>query len=190
LAGGVALKGSQDWDERNGVFGMNFEQPRYDVQSSSPFSSQVTFRFKKSVFFYGDLIVSLGSSIEYYGGNKEIHTALFQDKMPENASPKPAEQDVFRCNDGGALDQTNWGNKALVTLVDVNGNRYFKIYVFIVIPTINKQSFHICLNINNSVYCYATNLTMDPRIVQSFKLRKTLQVYGGITWKTRNLIKI
>jgi hypothetical protein len=97
MAGGVALKGSQDWDERNGVFGMNFEQPRYDVQSSSPFSSQVTFRFKKSVFFYGDLIVSLGSSIEYSGGNKEIHTALFQDKMPaKNASPKPGQPDVFR----------------------------------------------------------------------------------------------
>ena len=132
MAGGVALKGSQDWDERNGVFGMNFEQPRYDVQSSSPFSSQVTFRFKKSVFFYGDLIVSLGSSIEYSGGNKEIHTALFQDKMPApNASPKPAQPDVFRCNDGGTLDQTNWGNIALVTLVDVNGNRYLELSKFI-----------------------------------------------------------
>ena len=131
MAGGVALKGSQDWDERNGVFGMNFEQPRYDVQSFSPFSSQVTFRFKKSVYFYDDLIVSLGSSIEYSGGNRDIHTALFQDKMPQAASPKPAQPDVFRCNDGGTLDQTNWGNKALVTLVDVNGNRYLELSKFI-----------------------------------------------------------
>ncbi|CAB3991586.1 Chondroitin sulfate ABC exolyase [Paramuricea clavata] len=126
MAGGVALKGSQDWDERNGVFGMNFEQPRYKVASLfSPFSSQVTFRFKKSVFFYDDLIVSLGSSIEYSGGNKEIHTALFQDKMAQDASRKPAAPDVFRCNGWGTSEKTHWENKVLVTLVDVNGNRYY-----------------------------------------------------------------
>ena len=127
MSGGVTFAGSTPSPNgmfgRNGVFGMQFVKPSYE--SNSYFSGVITFRFKKSVFFYDDIIISLGSNIEYSSGTDEIHTALFQDKMrtpPFN--PKPEEEDVFRCNDGGrSTEIIFWNRRSSVVLVDVNGNR-------------------------------------------------------------------
>ena len=130
MAGGVTLGGSTPSPRgifgRNGVFGMRFVKPTYNAA----YFSQVTFRFKKSVFFYDDVIVSLGSNIEYTAPPQrtdEVHTALFQDKMRTNTSPRtnPKIASADRCNDGGSANvKSSWGNAASVVLVDVNGNRY------------------------------------------------------------------
>ena len=125
MAGGVFFQGSKSSKEGNGVFGMNFQQPQYDVEPDSPFH-RINFRFKKSVYFYDDIIVSLGSNIQYSGGRYEIHTTLFQDMMLET-NPSSTDQqasNIFHCNGSTPLKQTSWSNMALVILVDVNGNRY------------------------------------------------------------------
>ena len=126
MAGGVELTGSTK-PRQNGIFGMAFVQPSYNT----PYFSQVTFSFKKSVFFYDDVIVSLGSNIQYTAPadrKDEVHTTLFQDMMRETADIRSGKdtkiKDVYRCNDGGDdVKMTSWGNKASVVLVDVNGNR-------------------------------------------------------------------
>ena len=124
MAGGVELKGSTS--PRIGIFGMAFVQPSYNT----PYFSKVKFSFKKSVFFYDDVIVSLGSNIQYTAPadhEDEVHTALFQDKMRDTVDIRSGEdtkiKDVYRCNDGGKAGKTtSWGDKPVV-LVDVNGNR-------------------------------------------------------------------
>ena len=125
MAGGVFFRGSKSRTEKNGVFGMNFKQPTYDVEPSSPFYD-VNFRFKKSMYFYDDMIVSLGSGIQYNGGQYEVHTTLFQDLMPQSSpsTTDEATSNVYRCNVGESLRKTSWSSLAMVILVDVNGNRY------------------------------------------------------------------
>ena len=125
MASGLFFQGSKGSAQtRNGVFGMDFEQPTYIGKESSPFTT-VDFRFKKSVFFYDDLIVSLGSNIQYNGGKYEVHTTLFQDLMPTSISSTSGSPSstIFSCNNGGSLTKTSWSSIALVILVDVNGNR-------------------------------------------------------------------
>ena len=131
MAGGVTLQGSipsyYGIFGRNGVFGMAFIKPTY----TAPYFSQVTkFNFKKSVFFYDNIIISLGSNIEYSAPAEradKVHTALFQDKMRENPAPRTNPKitsNVYRCNDPiTAEHKTTWGAKTSVVLVDVNGNR-------------------------------------------------------------------
>ena len=125
MTGGVELKGSTS--SRNGIFGMAFVQPSYNT----PYFSKVKFSFKKSVFFYDDVIVCLGSNIQYTAPDDhddEVYTTLFQDKMRDAVDIRSGGdtkiKDVYRCNDGGnAAKMTSWGNKESVVLVDVNGNR-------------------------------------------------------------------
>ena len=127
MAGGVELKGSTS--KQIGVFGMAFVQPTYKTPS---YFSGVNFRFKKSVFFYDDIIVSLGSDIEYSapaGRTDEVHTALFQDKMRTTAAPwtNHVISNAYRCNDATTMqEKTSWGGISQVVLVDVHGNRYVK----------------------------------------------------------------
>ena len=129
MAAGVFFQGSKSRKDGNGVFGMNFQQPKYDVEPDSPFY-QINFRFKKSVYFYDDIIVSLGSNIQYSGGQYEVHTTLFQDLMLKTNPSSTSQQtlNIFHCNDGTSLKQTSWSNMEMVILVDVNGNRYCKTF--------------------------------------------------------------
>ena len=63
LAGGVTLfGGSADSSKSTGVFGMDFSQPRYQFPAGS-FQLDITFTFKKSVFFADSLIICLGTGI-------------------------------------------------------------------------------------------------------------------------------
>ncbi|XP_028413925.1 uncharacterized protein LOC114536772 [Dendronephthya gigantea] len=127
MAGGLFLEGSKGKRQsRNGVFGMDFKQPTYIGEKSSPFKT-VDFRFKKSVFFYDDLIVSLGSNIQHNGQNYEVHTTLFQDLMPStsSSSSSTSSSNIFSCNNNGLSTKTSWSNIELAILVDVNGNRYY-----------------------------------------------------------------
>lgn len=49
-------------DYPTGIFGMEFSQPSYDYPSGS-FQLDITFTFKKSVFFVDNIIICLGSGI-------------------------------------------------------------------------------------------------------------------------------
>ena len=77
LAGGLTFKGSRNLE--NGLFGMDFEQPQYGLKD---WRKKITFKFKKSVFFFENVLVCLGSDIsaEETNGNV-VQTTLFQDKL-------------------------------------------------------------------------------------------------------------
>ena len=78
FAGGLTFKGTMT--SKNGLFGMNFRQPHYDV---SDWRGNIGFKFKKSVFMFENLLVGLGSDIFLPRGNrlKTTQTTLFQDKL-------------------------------------------------------------------------------------------------------------
>ena len=78
FAGGLTFKCAMT--SKNGLFGMNFRQPHYDV---SDWRGNTGFKFKKSVFMFENLLVGLGSDIFLPRGNrlKTSQTTLFQDKL-------------------------------------------------------------------------------------------------------------
>ena len=60
LAGGLTLIGGGDY--ATGAFGMEFSQPDYQFPAGSP-QLDITFGFKKSVFFADYALICLGSGI-------------------------------------------------------------------------------------------------------------------------------
>ena len=69
---------------KNGIFGMDFGQPKYSL---SDWRKKIDFEFKKSVFFFENLLVCLGSDIAANNtGGKIVQTTLFQDKLTESLS--------------------------------------------------------------------------------------------------------
>lgn len=77
LAGGVTFKGTNKLE--NGLFAMDFEQPNYDFKD---WRKSISFIFKKSVFFFENLLVCLGSNIWAAQTNgKSVQTTLFQDRL-------------------------------------------------------------------------------------------------------------
>ncbi len=59
LAGSLTFKGTMSL--KNGLFGMNFQQPDYEF---SDWRGQIKFRFQKSVFSFENLLVCLGSNVK------------------------------------------------------------------------------------------------------------------------------
>ena len=79
LAGSLTFKGTMSL--KNGLFGMNFLQPDYELDSSD-WRQQNNFRFKKSVFSFENLLVCLGSDIDAQTTSRRVaQTTLFQDKL-------------------------------------------------------------------------------------------------------------
>ncbi|XP_022801742.1 uncharacterized protein LOC111339361 [Stylophora pistillata] len=130
FAGGVTFKGPEPLS--NGVFGMDYYQPDYQfIQSSHP---QLKLSFKKSVFFFQNIVVCLGSNIEIKNGQGKIaQTTLFQDKVRrvETGNQMKSfsiELDGIR-KDGSTtfvamvppLDST----KRYISLLDTKGNSYY-----------------------------------------------------------------
>ena len=86
LAGGLTFKGTSTL--KNGVFGMDFEQPTYELEAAD-WRHSVTFEFKKSVFFFENLLVCLGSDISASNtAGRIVQTTLFQDKITGGVSIK------------------------------------------------------------------------------------------------------
>ena len=86
LAGGLTFKGTSTL--KNGVFGMDFEQPTYALEDTD-WRHSLTFEFKKSVFFFENLLVCLGSDISASSTvGRIIQTTLFQDKITVGVSIK------------------------------------------------------------------------------------------------------
>ena len=127
LAGGVTMQASRSPSHANGAFGMDFSQPTMKIPLNHPLQG-ARFQFKKSVFFFDDVIVSLGSDISSLS-SQPVHTTLFQDIVkPVTAGMKNvpySSSTILRCNDAGMLVKRTWNPAKSVILVDVNGNRYY-----------------------------------------------------------------
>ena len=100
-AGGVTYRGPEPLS--SGVFGMHFRQPRYSFSEASHPYPNINLRFKKSVFFYQNVLVCLGSNIRINnGGATQAQTTLFQDKLISGSSS--IEVDDERKDDSALFD--------------------------------------------------------------------------------------
>lgn len=143
LAGGVTFKGT--YPLGNGVFGMNFLQPSYGLPASD-WRRGIMFQFKKSFFFFQNLIVGLGSHISAQNtNNKIVQTTLFQDKLlPGVASSKIKINGVEKnYSDTANASTPNTSNVTYTTLTDAKGNFYY-------IPSNSKMSLNVHLKDQSS----------------------------------------
>ena len=122
LAGGVTFKGTRTLE--NGIFGMDFEQPNYDLKD---WRKDIKFQFKKSVFFFEHLLVCLGSDIVAQGTNgKVVQTTLFQDRLLDGKSSS-----LIRVNGVPKTHSTKFpaetpsSGHSFTTLTDAKGNFYY-----------------------------------------------------------------
>ncbi|KAJ7379182.1 hypothetical protein OS493_017681 [Desmophyllum pertusum] len=84
-AGGVTYHGPEPLS--SGVFGMDFHQPKYQFFEKNHRYPNIKLHFKKSVFFYQNVLVCLGSNIRIESGSGiKAQTTLFQDKLVRGAS--------------------------------------------------------------------------------------------------------
>lgn len=79
--GGVSTKNG------NGVFMNQFDAADNQTEYAQTVASD--FKFKKSYFYFDNMIVTLGSDIGY-GGTEEVSTGIFQEKMTDNDEIKLA----------------------------------------------------------------------------------------------------
>ena len=137
LAGGVSFYGTKRGAYySNGVFGMDFEMPNYTAQRRSVLAGH-SFTFKKSVFFFDNILVCLGSHIESSVPNKTIVTSLFQDTWRRSSSSAPPSMtNKFYCNNGHNT-MMKYNFTADTILVDRNGNKYY-----IPASVSNRLKFH------------------------------------------------
>ena len=143
LAGGLTFKGT--YPLGNGVFGMSFGQPFYGLPAND-WRQNIVFQFKKSFFFFQNLIVGLGSHILAQNtNNKIVQTTLFQDKLFSGVSSSKIK---INGADKTYSDLTNvftpnQANVAYTTLTDAKGNFYY-------IPSSSKTSLKVHLIDQNS----------------------------------------
>lgn len=128
FAGGVTFKGTESLS--SGVFGMDFHQPDYDFLNENHPYRNIKLYFKKSVFFYQNLLVCLGSNIRLENGSGKIaQTTLFQDKLLRGSSPFLIKVDGVQkgCSDllNSTIPYATSGEKGYTTLVDTKGNSYY-----------------------------------------------------------------
>ncbi|XP_078360186.1 chondroitin sulfate ABC exolyase-like [Oculina patagonica] len=123
LAGGLTFKGSRDLE--NGLFGMDFEQPEYGLKD---WRKDIKFEFKKSVFFFENLLVCLGSNIVAdHTNGKVVQTTLFQDKLVDGDNSSLIKIDGAEKNYSStfsAITPPSPGKK-YTTLTDTKGNNYY-----------------------------------------------------------------
>ena len=120
LAGGLTFKGTSILE--NGIFGMDFEQPNYSL---SDWRKNIDFKFKKSVFFFENLVVCLGSDIVAKNtGGKIVQTTLFQDKLTESLSIK-INGVVKRLATSISKSTPSKQGQQFTTLTDTKGNFYY-----------------------------------------------------------------
>ena len=122
LAGGLTFKGSRNLE--NGLFGMDFEQPQYGLKD---WRKKITFKFKKSVFFFENVLVCLGSDIsaEETNGNV-VQTTLFQDKLVDAVKSLIKIDGVPKRNSPTFSAVTPWSlDRNYTSLTDAKGNHYY-----------------------------------------------------------------
>lgn len=134
LCGAMHLQGSSRF--RNGVFTMDFERPGYNDRAGE-------FWFKKSVFFYNELLVCIGSDVRARGfsyGRTVVETTLFQNMGrfgDKRHSVRTNGHEVYV----GRHEHPRrfiWSSSSPGMLLDVNQNGYF-------IPNAGKQYLNVWL---------------------------------------------
>ncbi|KAJ7375437.1 hypothetical protein OS493_002204 [Desmophyllum pertusum] len=116
-AGGVTYQGPEMLS--SGVFGMDFHQPKYQFFDKNHPHPNIKLHFKKSVFFYQNVLVCLGSNIRI-----------------ENGPGIKAQNNAFsrQAVDGARKDSSSpsfpglkppSGRKGYISLVDTKGNSYY-----------------------------------------------------------------
>ena len=125
FAGGVSFYGTKNGaGYANGVFGMAFQMPIYTTKESKVLAGH-KFLFKKSVFFFDNVLVCLGSNIESDVPSKNVITSLFQDTAwTTTSSSSSSTPPKFYCNNGNT-ELKKYDFSAKTTLVDRNGNKYY-----------------------------------------------------------------
>lgn len=124
LAGGLTFKGTMSF--KNGLFGMSLQQPDYKLPSTD-WRQKIEFKFLKSVFFWENLLVCLGSNIVAHQTNgKVVQTTLFQD-MLFNREASFIMVDGVKKN---SLSDYNFARasdleRKYTTLTDAKGNFYY-----------------------------------------------------------------
>ena len=134
FAGGVSFKGSNGNRPQHGAFGMALKNIKYTKKSKKSTTTSpilgMNFEFKKSYFFYNNLIVCVGSDITLSNvdTNTYAQTTLFQDKQRTDPT-QPAVSTItingITHNLGTMLNKkSQWGTAQTVLLKDTNGNTY------------------------------------------------------------------
>ena len=130
LTGRVTFSGRNPYEANslNGVFGMEFFQPPYTFPSESPLEN-VAFKFKRSVYFYDDFLVCMGSRINTVGvtGDKKTQTTLFQDEVFATTVYVNIDPQVYKCGDDTEKTADSRGDVKSILLEDTKGNRYIRV---------------------------------------------------------------
>ena len=147
FAGGVSYKGTASLP--SGVFGMDFHQPNYQFQEERHPHPSIKLHFKKSVFFYQNLVVCLGSNITIEnGGDTKAQTTLFQDKLNRGGDStffikvddvRKDSMDQFATMNPLSINR----NKKYTTLIDTKGNSYY-------IPESSAKNLRVHVQTQNS----------------------------------------
>ena len=126
-AGGVTFKGTEPL--ASGAFGMDFHQPDYQFLDRNHPHPNIKLHFKKSVFFFQNVIICLGSNIRIENGpGKKAQTTLFQDKLQRGSTLFSVEVDGVEKNSSSpipAMTPALNSRKGYITLVDTKGNCYY-----------------------------------------------------------------
>ncbi|KAJ7385609.1 hypothetical protein OS493_015194 [Desmophyllum pertusum] len=128
-AGGVTYQGPEP--KISGVFGMDFHQPNYQFFDKNHPHPNIKLHFKKSVFFFQNVLVCLGSNITIKNGpGIKAQTTLFQDKLVRGASSFFIKVDGIRKDSSspplpGSMPYSPSGRKRYTTLTDTKGNSYY-----------------------------------------------------------------
>ena len=123
LAGGLTFKGTRSLE--NGIFGMDFKQPDYGL---TDWRGNIDLEFKKSVFFFENLLVCLGSDITAKNTNsKIIQTTLFQDKLVSGVSSSFIKiNNVAKTYaDTLSVETPTTAARRYTSLTDAKGNFYY-----------------------------------------------------------------
>ena len=124
---------------------MDFRQPDYGL-ASGDWRKNINFIFKKSVFFFENLLVCLGSNIRAQNTNgKVVQTTLFQDKLVSGVSSS-----LIKVNGVGKTYSSTFtaetpssADRSYTTLTDAKGNFYY-------VPNPSKLMLKVHLQDQNS----------------------------------------
>ena len=128
---------------------MDFHQTEYQFFYEDHPYPKVKLHFKKSVFFFKNVLVCLGSNIKIDNGGTatKARTTLFQDKLARDASKFSIKMDCMTKDSSDLFEAVNPLSKntkdGYTTLVDTKGNSYY-------IPESSASDLKLHVQIQNS----------------------------------------
>ena len=128
---------------------MDFHQTEYQFFYEDHPYPKVKLHFKKSVFFFKNVLVCLGSNIKIDNGGTatKARTTLFQDKLARDASKFSIKMDGMTKDSSDLFEAVNPLSKntkdGYTTLVDTKGNSYY-------IPGSSASDLKLHVQIQNS----------------------------------------